>query len=622
MDINGIDADYQLYELGKTYNRQLSPPFYQTIDINEAFYANDQWRGVKAKGQPALIMPVYKRVADHEIASILSSPIKAVFTIENFDSEAANAQELQTKVDMLNHTIQNIWEKGKIDSLLRECLTDGFNSGDYAIYTYWDKHVNTKQTYGKNPDGTDTQITGDICNEIKDSSEIMFGNPNDRRVQPQPYILVIGRGIVSDLIAEAKANDVAESDYNTITSDLDYLETAGDRGKIELDKSPETGGKTLYVIKLWKKDGMVYYRKSTKFCNIIKEQSMNLTRYPITFGNWIKRKNSYHGTAAGTALVPNQIVINQMYSQIAYHLRMTAFGKVIYDSSRIAAWNNAIGSAIAVEGDITGAVQQLQAGQLNANVFGFIGDLVSQTKDLNGANDTALGNANPNVASGTAIMANVTQNAIPLENPKQILYQFVEDFVLNLEDFIENKYKVPRKVGYKEDKVSKVGEINGKDYKDIALNLKVEVGASTIWSEITEINTILTLLAGQHITFLQALERMPDGYVMNKQGLIDEINKANAAANNQPPQAGTMPPTGQMPPAGEQPPASPPSGQVPQGQAPANYDEMAKFVDTLSPDVQKKLQSLPDSQYEAAVTQLMAADKQGLLNPQGGNTNG
>jgi hypothetical protein len=303
---------------------------------------------------------------------------------------------------------------------------------------------------------------------------------------------------------------------------------------------------------------------------------------------------------------------------------MTAFGKVIYDSSRIASYNNAIGSAIAVEGDITGAVQQLQAGQLNTNIFGFIGDLVSQTKDLNGANDTALGNANPNVASGTAIMANVTQNAIPLENPKQILYQFVEDFVLNLEDFIENKYKVPRQVGYMDEKVSKVGEINGKDYKDISLKLKVEVGASTIWSEITEINTILTLLAGQHITFLQALERMPDGYVMNKQGLIDEINKANLA-NQPPPQGQAVPPTGQ----GEaMPPTVPPTGQVPQGgqgeaTPTANYDDMAKFVDSLSPEVQAKLKELPDKQYESAVMQLMDADKQGLLNPpQGGNQNG
>jgi hypothetical protein len=628
MAINDIQADYMLYENGKNYNRLLRPDYYKTIDINEAFYASDQWRGVKSKGQPTLIMPLYKRIADHQIATILASPIKAVFTIENFDGQAENAAEYQTKLDMLNYQIQDKWEKDKIDSLLRDCLVDGFNSGDYAIYTYWDKNINTKQSYGKNVDGTDTDITGDFCNEIKDGAEIMLGNANDRRLQQQPYIVIVGRGMVQDLIDEAKLNGVKEEDYSLITSDLDYTETAGDRGKIELDKSPETNGKTLYVIKLWKKDGEVYYRKSTKFSPVIQEQSMGLKRYPLAWGNWTKRKNSYHGEAAGTALVPNQIAINQMYSNIVYHLRMTAFGKVIYDSSRISSWNNAIGSAIGVEGDITGAVQQLQAGQLNTNMFSFIGDMVNETKDLNGVNDAALGNVNPSTASASGIMANIQQAAIPLDNPKSNLYQFVEDLVLNWEDFIENKYKVPRKVGFTEDKVQMVGEINGSDYKKIPLSLKVEVGASTMWSEVTSINTILQLLATNRITFLQALERFPDGYIANKQGLIDEINKQNAAMleQQQAPQGGAVPPESpQAPPTGQE---QNPTGQnapAPTGQSAApDYEEMSKFVDTLAPEVQKKLQSLPDAQYEAAVTQLMAADKQGQLNPpaQGGANNG
>jgi hypothetical protein len=293
---------------------------------------------------------------------------------------------------------------------------------------------------------------------------------------------------------------------------------------------------------------------------------------------------------------------------------MTAFGKVIYDSSRISSWNNAIGSAIGVEGDISGAVQQLQAGQLNTNMFGFIGDMVNQTKDLNGVNDAALGNVNPSTASASGIMANIQQAAIPLDNPKMNLYQFVEDLVLNWEDFIESKYKVPRKVGYTQDKVQQVGEINGNDYKKIPLSLKVEVGASTMWSEVTSINTILQLLATNRITFLQALERFPDGYIENKQGLIDEINKQNAAMLQQqqaqqqapPPESPPTAPTGQS--------AAPTGQNAPQqsGQN-VNFDEMAKFVDTLAPEVQQKLQSLPDAQYQAAVMQLMAADKQGVL---------
>jgi hypothetical protein len=54
---------------------------------------------------------------------------------------------------------------------------------------------------------------------------------------------------------------------------------------------------------------------------------------------------------------------------------------------------------------------------------------------------------------------------------------------------------------------------------------------------------------------------------------------------------------------------------------------MAAFVDTLAPEVKAKIEKLPDNEYEAAVMQLMEADKRGMLNPkegtpQGGQVNG
>ena len=97
MSDDKIQEDYGLYQKGMDYNNKLTPAYYKTIDVNEAFDANDHWRGVKANGQPTLIMPVYCRIADHEIASILSSPIKAKFSIENYEDEV----EDQAQIDPL-----------------------------------------------------------------------------------------------------------------------------------------------------------------------------------------------------------------------------------------------------------------------------------------------------------------------------------------------------------------------------------------------------------------------------------------------------------------------------------------------------------------------------------------
>ncbi|HOH75210.1 MAG TPA: hypothetical protein PKW38_05475, partial [Paludibacteraceae bacterium] len=58
--------------------------------------------------------------------------------------------------------------------------------------------------------------------------------------------------------------------------------------------------------------------------------------------------------------------------------------------------------------------------------------------------------------------------------------------------------------------------------KDVILKIKIDVGASSYWSEITEMQTLDHLLQQDRINFLQWLERVPDGYIP-KQPIINWI---------------------------------------------------------------------------------------------------
>ena len=53
--------------------------------------------------------------------------------------------------------------------------------------------------------------------------------------------------------------------------------------------------------------------------------------------------------------------------------------------------------------------------------------------------------------------------------------------------------------------------------------LKLDVGASSFWSEITSIQTLDNLLMQDRISLEDYLERIPEGYVSRKQELIDKI---------------------------------------------------------------------------------------------------
>lgn len=606
-----VTSVWNLYEVGKDFNRRLD--LYNKVRVHNRFYNSDQWRGVVTNGMATFVFNICKRVADYKIASIMSSKVKMIFTPQNATSDPADEQsvELNRVTSLMTKYAENRWEKLKMDTLIREALLDGFNSGDMCAYTYWDDTIDIKQTYGKeyiideltgepqldeegNPIIKQVPIMGDFVTELVDGVNVMFGNPNNRKVKGQPYILIVRRSLVSDLKDKAKRHKVAKAEYDNITADNETTETAGDNGQYELEGDADESGKAQSIIKFWmnKNTGTVWMKESTQHCDVIPDTDTKLRCYPIAWTNWGIIKDSYHGMSEMEGMIPNQKEINILFSMIGMHLRKTAFGKTLYDSTRIQSWSNSIGSAIPVSGELTNSVQQLFPGQLNNAVFEFVDKAIEYTLKFLGATDTALGNVNPD--NYKALVANQQQAAIPLENIRANLYQFVEDIGLIWLEFMLVKYNVPRKLYYQEDKQTMAQEFNGNDWKDVGFNIKIDVGPSSYWSEITSVATLDNLLQSNRINMVQYLERMPNGYIIDKEKLIAEIKQEMAQQMEQM----AMQQQGQEQQAQSQMMAEE-EGQT------QRFEQMAQFIDSLPEERQAKIKRLPPDEMEKAVLQLM-----------------
>jgi hypothetical protein len=59
--------------------------------------------------------------------------------------------------------------------------------------------------------------------------------------------------------------------------------------------------------------------------------------------------------------------------------------------------------------------------------------------------------------------------------------------------------------------------------KKIQFGVRQDVGASSYWSEIANMQTLDNLLMNHHINAVQYLERMPNGYIAKKEALIAEL---------------------------------------------------------------------------------------------------
>jgi hypothetical protein len=556
--------DWDLYKQGIDFKSRLN--LFATTNRNERFYAGHHWDGVDTGGLPQVRLNVTKRIVNWKVSQIMSDMLTMQFSAENSANyDPANPDKiaiLQEVARLLSDYAKTVDENLKQSTLDEQALFDAALSGDGIIYYYWDESIDA----GVNEMGA--QVMGDINAEIIDNVCYFPGNtsdprPNDKRGPIQPYIILSFRKLVKEVREEAKRNKVSQDEINKITGDSDTQYRAGDLAKKEPNKDNE-GGFCTVLLKMWPKtverpktdemgnpviDPMtgkqvmetvttIWARKSTERAIIRKDWDTGLHRYPVASMQWIPRKNSCHGEAEATELIPNNIAINKLMATMILWTMLNAYPKPVYDSSRIPAWSNDITKAIPVDGEVSGAAMFLSPPGLPASIQKLFEMLVQTTKDMAGANETALGDDSV-TKTAAGIIALQKASALPLSTHKRRFAQFKEDQGLIWLDYWLTKYNVPRMLtvtrNNPETRQEEVMQIpfDGSQYNQTTFSLKIDVGASTQWSEVASIQTLDALLDKQLISFRQYLERIYNGLIPDKEGLIDEIEQQEQGARQQ-----------------------------------------------------------------------------------------
>jgi hypothetical protein len=531
--------DWKLFEAGKKYNNNLTPSYYDTVDANLEFYAGNQWRNVDADNMPKPVFNIIKRVVQFMVAQLISSKTKLHFEpLLNADNGDKQVEDEPTPADIANSMVSNLFEKFKMDFRIKDALTDGANTGDYCAHLYWDVH--------QKPYGSMYPIEGEIALELVDGTNVFLGNANNPTMDAQPYVIIAGRDMVQNLREEAKQFKQNDQEVNSIQSDKNYNEQASDNGKLEVDA--DEYGKAQYIIVYRKKriqkevvdkfgnktmetTYTITASKSVETAYIYKDVDTGLQYYPVAWGNWERQKNTYHGRALATGLLPNQLYINKSFAMIMYHLMMTAFPKAVYNADLIEVWDNEIGSAIGVSGMDTSAnikniAGYLEPGNMSNQIIQSIELAMQYTKETMGISDVAMG-AIENPKNTSAIIAVQKSSAIPLENPKANLYEWIEDIGRILFDMMGAYYgERPLVVDIKGQK--QLVTYDFKQFKQQWLNVRADVGESSYWSEIASLQTLDSLLDREKIEFIDYLERVPDEYIPQKQELISKIKEQMA----------------------------------------------------------------------------------------------
>ncbi len=505
---NEVTARSIQQEYAKGMSFKTSIGLYDSVKKCERFYEGDQWHGLKSMTVRPIVMNFTRRLFSYFCSMVVSDDIGV--SIEPFlpDDAAKQASEV------LEASIKRVIERQKLKTKNREALRDAGVDGDACFYFWFDASQKTGM------DG----VQGDIAGELLMNTNCVFGNPYSSEVQSQPYIILVRRRPVKLVREEAKNNGVADIE-------LIQGETASEY-KGEDDQ--QDGELATELTRFWKENGEVWY---TRVCGEVvtkKPTGTGMSLYPIAYMSWLPKKNSCHGVRAMEELIPTQIAVNQMWTAINLHVQGLAFPKVIYNMNLFPdGWNGMPGRAVGVIGDPKEAATSVAGGVPLPNmIMDVLEKTISTAKECAGASDVALGNIERPDNKG-AIQVVQQASAAPLELQKLGFYQFVEDYIRVLIDMMHGYYGI-RDVKIKRmerDPVTgdetETDDIVRYDFSALpvdALDLNVNVGPSSYWSEISRQTTLDAMMsAGIIQDAVDYLERISDNAIPDKSGLIEKI---------------------------------------------------------------------------------------------------
>lgn len=463
---------------------------------NENFKLGEQWAPAteRTKNFPRPVLNFCSYIVEHKTASILAENLKMVFT---------SLSDTQLGEDFTNFAARE-YERMKTDDLNSKILEDAAVKGVGISYYYIEPSA----------DGL-VKLQG----EVIDPTNFHCSNPKQNNVQLQAWNIVVQRLPLQDVLEMAEANHLTVD----LNADKEVLGSEYANKDIDID-----GIEKVNLINFFYKDrktGSIHLIKTVGNQIVAEDIDLNIQKYPFAVIQWANKTEDFYSKAELDFIKANQRQVNTLMGLQLMNIQLAGFPKMWSKKGALnpKSVKGNIGEILIDNSQSNGLnFGWLQPAPLSDFATALQDNLINHTKALNGAHDSDTGAAKADNA--TAIMLLQKQSATALGKLKNKFYQYIEDIAIVWLEFFCNYYIMDREytftnnLGVEETKV-----FNAETVDVSSLNVKIDIGVSSKWSEEFTLNSLDKFLQMGLIDFKTYLKYIPSNVVPFKESLLKEI---------------------------------------------------------------------------------------------------
>jgi len=547
-------VDQIMYQLQASISWKRSQGYYDDWPEYERFKRGDQWPSVTAdtKYHPRPVVNIFETVIDQKVSAVLSEEPEITFLPRegmpedeilakippDVDTQTAQKlrQELAQTADddaaqMFTKAAKFTAEEVELEDLNEEVVEAAALLGTGITYWWWDPSKR-----GGNPSKA-TAYEGDICGEEIDPADIHFGNPREKDVQKQPWIIITGRTPLEAFreFYREHAKKLGE-DVNAIQGSKSQ-----ERQKVyDAERNEVEATKYVDEIRRFRKvyneetDRVEVWYEVVAEGKLVRQERPLFQRsdlYPIAIFRWKNVRHNILGEGEGRNLIEVQKSINRLLALAIWNGYLTAWAKMRVKKGAIENKPTNTPAEIIIDQSPPGTgwgIDYMAPPQVPSYVKELIEIMPQMVKDEAGVHEAAVGKAPSSDLNAAAIMALQRAAGVRISKVSRNFRRYLRDVARIWEAFWKEFYTERRLIRITEDTGRQFFWFRGTDYADFDFDVRVTATPSAAYSEFVVLSELKEHLDKGRITFEQYLENVSKNVLPMAEKLLEAVRQAQA----------------------------------------------------------------------------------------------